>query len=186
MALNSVAGEEVKFSLAASGVTPTVIVAPSKTILDYHSKAMASQTGLVASINRLIQNQSFQAGNMPSRNAIAKLAEIDSTVSLSKLRLLLVAYRAGDRKSPKLHSSVLADLRMLLGVRTGYALTTRQVAGATCQTNVFDYRRTEGFSRFGPPLSSVEVYLTGDEERVSKQDPRGKVSHPRRNEHELG
>ena len=147
---------------------------------------MASQTGLVANINRLFQNQSLQAGNMPSRNAIAKLAEIDSTISLSKLRLLFVAYRAGDRKSPKLQSSVLADLRMLLGVRTGYALTTRQVAGAMCQTNVFDYRSTEGFNRFGPPLSSVEVHLTGDEERVSKQDPRGKVSHPRRNKCELG
>ena len=176
VALNSVAGERVNFSLAVSGVTPTVIVTSSKTILDYHSKAMASQTGLTASVSRFIQKQSLQAGNLPSRNTIARLAEIDTTLSLSKLRLLFVAYRGGDHKSPKLQSSDLADLRMLLGMRTGYALTTRQVAGAVCQTNVFDYRQTDGFNRFGPPLSSVEVHLTGDEERVSKQDPRGKVS----------
>jgi hypothetical protein len=175
VALNSVAGEDADFFLAASGVTPTVIVTSSKTILDYHSKAMASQTGLTGGISRLIQKQSLQAGNMPSRNAIAKLAELDTNLSLSKLRLLFVAHRAGDRKSPKLQSSVLADLRMILGARIGYALTIPQVAGAVCQTNVFDYRQTEGFNRFGPPLSSVEVYLTGHEERVSKQEPRGKV-----------
>jgi hypothetical protein len=176
VALNSVAGEDVDFFIAASGVTPTVVVTSTKTILDYHSKAMASQRGLTANISRLFQKQTLRAGNMPSRNAVAKLAEIDTKLSLSKLRLLFVAHRAGDRKSPKLQSSVLADLRMLLGARIGYALTTRQVAGAVCQTNVLDYRQTDGFNRFGPPLSSVEVNLTGDEEHVSKQDPRGKVS----------
>lgn len=176
LALNSVAGEDVDFSLAASGVAPTIIVTSSKTILDYHSKAMASQTGLTASVNRLFQKQSLQAGSMPSRNAVAKLAEIDTKLSLSKLRLLFVAHRAGHPKSPRLRSSVLADLRMLLGARIGYALTAAQVAGAVCQTNVFDYRQTEGLNKFGPPLSSVEVNLTGDEERVSKQDPHGKVS----------
>lgn len=176
VALNSVAGEDVNFSLAASGVTPTIIVTSSKTILDYHSKAMASQIGLAAGASRFMQNQSLRAGNMPSRNATAKLAEIDSRLSLSKLRLLFVAHRAGDRKSPQLQSSVLGDLRMLLGARIGYALTAPQVAGAVCQTNVFDYRQAEGVSGFGPPLSSVEVNLTGDEEQVSKSDPHGKVS----------
>jgi hypothetical protein len=176
VALNSVAGENVNFTIAAAGVAPTVIVTSSKTILDYHSKAMASQTGFVATIGRLFQAQSLQAGNLPSRNAIATLAEIDTALSLSKLRLLFVAHRAGDRKSPKLKSSVLTDLRMLLGARIGYALTTHQVAGALCQTNIFDYRQTAGFNGFGPPLSSVEVYLTGNEEHVSKPDPRGKVS----------
>ena len=137
---------------------------------------MASQAGLFATIGRLLQAQSLQAGNLPSRNAIATLAEIDTALSLSKLRLLFVAHRAGDQKSPKLKSSVLTDLRMLLGARIGYALTTNQVAGALCQTNIFDYRQTTGFNGFGPPLSGVEVYLTGDEEHVSKPDPRGKVS----------
>jgi hypothetical protein len=176
VALNSVAGENVNFTIAAAGVTPTVVVTSSKTILDYHSKAMASQAGLFATIGRLLQAQSLQAGNLPSRNAIAQLAEIDTALSLSKLRLLFVAHRAGDRKSPKLKSSVLTDLRMLLGARIGYALTTHQVAGALCQTNIFDYRQTAGFNGFGPPLSGVEVYLTGNEEHVSKPDPRGKVS----------
>jgi len=112
---------------------------------------------------------------MPSRNAMAKLAELDSTLSLSKLRLLFVAHRAGDPQSPKLPSSVLANLRMLLGARIGYALTTDKVAGAVCQTNILDYGESAGQSPFGPPLSSVEISLEGDEEQVSMQEPEGKV-----------
>src|ERR1700722_358713 len=67
VALNSVAGENINFTIAAAGVTPTIIVTSSKTILDYHSKAMASQAGLFATIGRLLQAQSLQAGNLPSR-----------------------------------------------------------------------------------------------------------------------
>jgi len=175
VALNSVAGEDADLNLAATGVSPTILVASSKTMLDYHSKVMATQGGLMAKLSRHIQSQALHAGNMPSRNAMVKLAELDSKLSLSKLRLLFVAHRAGDAKSPKLLSSVLADLRMLLGARIGYALTTAQVAGAVCQTNMFDYRQTAGSAQLGPPLSSVEISLTGDEEQVSQPEPRGKI-----------
>ena len=177
VALNSVASEDADLALAAMGVSPTILVTSSKTILQYHSKVMATQTGFMSKLTRYIQTQSLQAGNMPSRNAMAKLAEVDSKLSLSKLRLLFVAHRAGDANSPKLTLSVLADLRMLLGARTGYALTTDKVAGAVCQTNVFDYRETGGLAPFGPPMSSVEISLVGDEEQVSQADPRGKVSY---------
>ena len=165
------------FSLAAAGESPTIIVASSKTMLDYHSKTLGSQTGLMAKIRRHIQGRSLQAGNMPSRNPIVKLAEIDSSLSLSKLRLLFISHRAADTQSPKLLSSVLSDLRMFLGARIGYAMTTAQVAGAVCQTHVLDYRRTPGANPFGPPLSSVEVSVHGDEEQVKQDEPRGKVNH---------
>lgn len=107
---------------------------------------------------------------------MVKLAEIDSSLSLSKLRLLFISHRAGDPTSPKLASSTLSDLRMLLGARIGYALTTAQVAGGVCQTNVFDYRQKSGAGSFGPPLSSVEIYLEAKEEEISKPEPLGKVS----------
>ena len=175
VALNSVAGEDADITLAAMGVSPTILVTSSKTILKYHSKVMATQTGFIAKVSQYMQNQTLQAGIMPSRNAMVKLAEVDSKLSLSKLRLLFIAHRASDPKSPKLTSSVLADLRMLLGARIGYALTTDKVAGAICQTNVFDYRETGGLAPFGPPLSSVEVFLAGDEVQVSQPEPRGKV-----------
>lgn len=175
VAINSVAGEDVDLALAAMGVAPTVLVSSSKTMLDYHAKTMATQSGFTSTISRYIQSQSLQAGNMPSRNTMSKLAELDTTLSLSKLRLLYIAHGADDPKSPKLASSVLADLRMLLGARIGYAFTTAQVAGAVCQTNVFDYRQTAGAAHFGPPLSSVEISLAGDEEQVSQQEPTGKV-----------
>lgn len=176
IAVNSVAGETVDLGLAAIGVAPTVLVSSSKTILDYHKKTMATQTGLMAKVTRYFQAQTLQAGNMPTRNAMAKLAELDSSLSLSKLRLFFVAHRAGDPQSPKLPSSVLASLRMLLGARIGYALTTDKVAGAVCQTNILDYGESKGQSSFGPPLSSVEIYLKGDEEQISMQEPKGKVS----------
>lgn len=108
---------------------------------------------------------------------MAKLAEVDSKLSLSKLRLLFIAHRASDANSPKLTSSVLADLRMLLGARTGYALTTDKVAGAVCQTNIFDYRETGGLAPFGSPISSVEINLVGNEEQMSQAEPRGKASY---------
>ncbi len=178
VALNSVAGEDADLTLAAMGVSPTILVTSSKTILQYHSKVMATQAGLMAKLGRYMQNQSLQAGHMPSRNAMAKLAEVDSKLSLSKSRLLFIAHRASDAKSPKLTSSVLVDLRMLLGARIGYALTTDKVAGAICQTNVFDYREAGGLAPFGPPLSSVEICLVGNEEQVSQTEPRGKVCNP--------
>lgn len=104
---------------------------------------------------------------------------------LSKLRLLFVYHRAEDEASPRLSSSVLADLKILMGARTCYALTASGVAGAVAQTNMFDYRlgpegrrgRGRG-SHFGAPVSCVEVLLTGneDEGKIGGAEPEGKVS----------
>jgi len=165
----------VAFTHAASGVSPTILVTSSKTILDYHDKTMATQTGVVSNISRRLQQQVMAAGNMPYRNPVAQLAEIDKSLSLSKLQLLFVSHRAGDATSPRLTSKAISDLRMLLGARIGYALTTAHVAGAVCQTNVYDYRTGSGTNSFGPPLSSVEIRLMGDEEMVSQSQPQGKV-----------
>lgn len=102
------------------------------------------------------------------------------------MRLLFVYHRAGDENSPRLSSTALRDLKILLGARTCYALTTSGVAGAIAQTNMLDYRHTseEGGSHFGPPLSCVEVLLTKDgnetgddeEEMLGGGEPQGKVS----------
>ncbi len=97
---------------------------------------------------------------------------------LSKLRLLFIYHRAEDENSPPLSTTALNDLKILLGARTCYALTASGVAGAVCQTNMFDYHQTAPAreSRFGPPLSCVEVLLTGEEGRLGGAEPEGKVS----------
>ena len=52
------------------------------------------------------------------------------------------------------------------------------MAGAVSQTNILDYRDKGLVSNVGIPLTSVEIYLTGEEEggALEGERPRGKVS----------
>jgi hypothetical protein len=77
---------------------------------------------------------------------------------------LFISHRADAPDEYRLSSEQLADLRIFTGARVVYALTGAGVVGAITQTNVFDYRRQNGPSHFGAPLSSVEVTLTGHPE----------------------
>ncbi|GFF51432.1 putative uncharacterized protein YHR045W [Aspergillus udagawae] len=163
IALNSVAGEGVDFALATVGVSPTVIVASSRTMSEYHARHMEPQAGVLTSIVRWSQLRKLDAGVMPSRGLLNQVASIGPTaeLSLEKLRLLCVSHRADANPAARLTSAQLADLKIFLGARVVYALTGAGVAGAVSQTNVFDYRRSPGPSHFGAPLSSVELHLTG-------------------------
>ena len=176
VALNSATAGKVDFALATANISPTIIIASSRTISAYHDKFMSSQTGIVAKTSRFFQGQRLQAGNMPSPNPMFKLASLDSKSDLSKLRLLLIFHRAGDSTSVKLSSALLSDLRMVLGTRVCYALTAAKVAGAVCQTNALDYRQYSGAAHFGPPLTCVEIHLTGSEKAVQRSEPQGQVS----------
>jgi len=56
---------------------------------------------------------------------------------------------------------MLSDLRIYLGARIVYALTSAKVAGAVTQTGIYDYRVDSGnlkYSHFGVPVTSVEIY----------------------------
>ncbi|RAK98932.1 uncharacterized protein BO80DRAFT_427035 [Aspergillus ibericus CBS 121593] len=162
VALNSVAGESVDFALATVGVSPTVIVASSRTMSDYHSKFMKPHSGFISRFSRWIQVRSLDSGYMPSHGVLNQVANVGPTaeLSLDKLRLLCVSHRVDADPEVQLDYEQLADLRILTGARVVYALSGPGVAGAVFQTNVFDYRRFKGASHFGAPLSSVEVVLT--------------------------
>lgn len=110
--------------------------------------------------------------------------------SLSRLRLLFIYHPINDNTKARLAANALTDLRICLGSRTCYALTAPRVAGAICQTNMFDYRdatttaterQSEKDSHFGPPVTSVEILLKGNEEKehgkagVGASEPEGKV-----------
>ncbi|KAJ5649359.1 uncharacterized protein N7484_003082 [Penicillium longicatenatum] len=182
IALNSVAGEKVDFALATVGVSPTVIIASSQTMSDYHDSVMQPQTGLVSSIGRWVQARTLDAGNMPSKNIFSQLARVGPTseLSLDKLRLLCISHRIDAPASARLSSKQLTDLRIFTDARIVYALTGSGIAGAIAQTNVFDYRRHDGPSHFGAPLSSTEITLTGVSEDTVTDTPQGqiKVSGP--------
>lgn len=180
VALNSVAGESVDFALATVGVSPTVIIASSRTMSDYHSKFMKPHSGFISSIARWFQAQRLDAGIMPSHGLLSQIANIGPTAELSfdKLRLMCISHRCDADKNVRLTYEQLTDLRIFIGARIVYALTGPGVAGAVSQTNVFDYRRLDGPSHFGSPLSSAEIQLTGaresqDQDRVVE----GQVSH---------
>lgn len=166
VALNSVAGDSVDLALATVGISPTIIVASSRTVADYHKNVMRPHTGLLSSIGRRLQAQSLDAGRMPTRNVFSRVANVAPTAELSlpNLRLLIVSYRVDDSAENLLSAEQLTDLRIFTGARVIYALTAPQVAGAITQSHPFDYRRHEGPAHFGPPLSSVEVTLTGHPE----------------------
>ncbi|KAL4789974.1 hypothetical protein BDV19DRAFT_373146 [Aspergillus venezuelensis] len=174
VALNSVAGEGVDFALATVGVSPTVIIASSRTVSEYHAKFMKPHSGLLSSIARWFQVRSLDAGNMPSKGFFSQLATVGPTaeLSLDRLRLLCIAHRIDETSDVRLDHEQLTDLRVLTGARVVYALTGPGVAGAIAQTNVYDYRRFDGPSHFGAPLSTVEVHLTG----VSDESEQGQLS----------
>lgn len=175
VALNSVAGESVDFAMATSSIQPTIIVAASRSTSQYHERLMRTQTSPLSKLSRYWQTKSLLKGSMPKMPSFGPPGQHES---LSKLRLLLIYHRADDEASPRLSTGALADLKILLGARTCYALTASGVAGAICQTNMFDYRQSPArYSHFGPPLSCVEVLLTGseDDENLGSAEPQGKV-----------
>ncbi|KAJ5272520.1 AMP-dependent synthetase/ligase [Penicillium angulare] len=177
IALNSVAGEEVDFGLATIGVSPTVIVASSRTMSDYHDFVMQPQAGAISSFGRYVQTRTLDAGNMPSKNFFSQLARIGPTaeLSLDNLRLLCVSHRIDAPASSQLTTKQLTDIRVFTDARIVYALTGPGIAGAIAQTNVFDYRRKDGPSHFGAPLSSTELTLTGVSEAKPSETPEGEI-----------
>lgn len=179
IALNSVTGDTSNFALATVGVSPTVVITSSRTVSQYHKRFMRPNTGIISKFARWIQIRSLDAGVMSSHNLLSQLATAGPTaeLSLNKLRLLCISHRAGDSSENCLTSEQLTDLRIFTGARVVYALTAPGVAGAICQTNIFDYRRFPGPCHFGPPLSSVEVLLTDvPREAESDRPVEGKIT----------
>lgn len=162
VALNSVAGEGVDFALATIGVSPTVVIASSRTMSDYHDRFMEPHSGFISSLARWFDVRKLDAGVKPSHGMFSQVANIGPTaeLSLDKLRLLCISHRVDADPQVRLSYAQLTDLRIFTGARVVYALTGPGVAGAVSQTNIFDYRRDKGQSHLGAPLSSVEIVLT--------------------------
>lgn len=171
LALNSVAGEKIKLDVAVSIAKPTVLIASPQAVASYLSDPRTIKPSGISKFN---DTRSLQAGNLPT-----KKRSVPNLPSLSALRVLLIpqAFNSSARPSPTLTSADLHALRLVLGARIGYALTTPLVAGAVAQTNILDYRdKGRDVVCYGAPLSSVEVNLEGDEEVVGGSTPQGKLT----------
>jgi hypothetical protein len=170
LALNSVAGDKVDLRSATAMIKPTVLIASPHSVTTYLGDVNTKKPSGIA---KYTAKKALQAGYLPSS---AKSHHTDT--SLSNLRVLLIPQSATTSTKPTstLTSSDLHNLRLQFGGRIGYALTTPWVAGAITQTNIFDYRdKGKNVVNVGPPLTSVEIYLEGEEETMDSHVPRGKV-----------
>lgn len=71
VALNSVAGEAIDFALAASTISPTILLASSQSTLQYHNRLMKRHQGPLAQLSHYWQNKSLLNGNMPKTPLLA-------------------------------------------------------------------------------------------------------------------
>ena len=119
------------------------------------------------------QRRSLLNGTMPTMPSFAVAGDFGFA---KNLRLLCIYYEAGSINVPIISSSVLNSLRIALAARISYALTVPGVAGAVCQTSIYDYRQLrDPNSHFGAPLSSVELSVLGESDMVGGIEPVGKV-----------
>ncbi|KAK9476748.1 hypothetical protein V1514DRAFT_344383 [Lipomyces japonicus] len=79
-----------------------------------------------------------------------------------------------DSHYTSLHSADLSKLRALLGTHVVYALTHARVAGAICQTHVYDYRNEGSVRTFGPVVPAIEA-IVRDAEDFKGGDRQGQL-----------
>lgn len=180
LAISSVAGPKAPLAAATRSISPTIIIASSETMSSLHAETTAKITSPMHKLGLYTQSQTLSSGRMPTPSFFLPSSTSTSN-SPGKLRLILTSDRFGSG-SPPLSSAMLSDLRIFTRARVVYALTAPAVAGAISQTHVFDYRKEESedggerHSRFGAPLSSVEVKLVGGSDaEVGKSEPVGEL-----------
>ena len=183
IALNSVAGPGVDLTLATRNVAPTIVVMSPETALKAHSKTVSQMKNLGYKVVHAVQTRTLSEGRMPESTPISRMSNhlkpIIGNVP-GKLRLLYIPQRV-HTESPPITSQELSDLRIFTGARVIYALSASKVAGAVCQTKIFDYRivspSKQKSSHFGGPLSCLELRLvdTPSHRNLDGRDPEGEL-----------
>lgn len=186
LALTSVAGPGVDLFASLASFQPTILVTAPGTLNKYLFNW--THTGLgPGRVTKFWQRRSLAQGIMPSRKPIPDLNGQEAVMlivelqSLSQIRAVFVGQDAdipatATTKDGRLTSKALDELRVDLGLKISYALTSGRVAGAIAQTHLNDYRDKKASVCVGPPLGSVEVHLAGDEAAMGTPTPSGKVS----------
>lgn len=157
VALNSVAEQALDLELATVGIAPTVVTASPGTLLATRARCMENVgRAPLARLGHTLATRTLSLEGVFSPGNLLSAARPVLGTTPGKLRLLYVAERAGDREN-HLDTGAVSDLRVITGARVVHALSAARVAGAVCQTALYDYR--VGHDHFGAPLPSVEVFL---------------------------
>ena len=182
VALNSVASKNPDLVYVTRGISPTVIVASSSTLAKSHTETASRMNSSLYHLVHWFQRRSLvQQGVMPLPNVFSRWYDFLRPVvgtTPGKLRLIYVSKQTSGDPAP-LSAETLSDLRIYLGARIIYALTTPKVAGAIAQTSPFDYRidETGESSHFGPPVSSVEIFFRDTKNnKTTDESSTGEVS----------
>jgi hypothetical protein len=184
VALNSVAGSSPDIVYATQGIAPTIVVTSSATLAKTHSETAKrlNKSTLYYLVHWFQTRSLVQYGVMPVASTFSRLYDSIRPVTGTtpgKLRLIFVSEQVGVNSTP-LGAEALSDLRIYLGARIVYALTSAKVAGAVTQTGVYDYRIDTGYekySHFGVPVTSIEVFCKDTEDhKTTDQVSSGEVS----------
>ena len=158
LALTPVCGSQVPYTAAFQGVSPTIVIAGTATISNYHKSKQRAQSQHIG-ISHWWKSRSLDVGIMPKASGTSNLR-------------LIYTYDKSNSGSVPLSPSELYDLRLFTGARLVYAFTDPRVAGAVAQTNILDYAQRETgestHSHFGPPLSCVEIRMKDTAESKSE------------------
>lgn len=165
IALTSVTAHKATYDIPFQVVSPTVVIASTKTMSQTLKDKTGAATGIMQRFRNWQQTRSLASGVMPKTSRL-----------LPSPRLIYICNRADVDPLP-LESNELFDLRILTGARIVYALTHGTVAGAIAQTNIFDYQsRKNEFSKhahFGSPLSCIEIKLAETSRKSENETPLG-------------
>ncbi|KAH0545292.1 hypothetical protein FGG08_000591 [Glutinoglossum americanum] len=182
--LNSAISQKTDLALATRSVSPTIVVASPEIITKSINKTRSEMTMGWHKLVYWFETRALTiGGRMPVASIFSSLFDYARPAigeQPGKLRLLYVAERA-NTGCPPLDPVDLSDLRAFTGARVVYALTAARVAGAVCQTSIYDYRKDDArkgkHSHFGIPLSSVEVKVvdTPSHKITDEGDPTGEI-----------
>lgn len=156
LALTSVAGPKAEYLAAFRGIKPTVIVATSPTLQRLCDARIGASSSLFEKLDYWNKARTLAAGSMPK-------------AKVSGSPRLIFVYEPSIKSSAPLTSAQMFDLKVIIGARVAYAFTAQNVAGAICQTNVYDYGHSAEHgnrpSHFGPPVSCIELKLIDSPDR---------------------
>lgn len=174
--LTSVAGQNVNLINATKSarqkLKPTHLIADARALSRFYTdlSALSAQGGIGGKYATWGVARSISQGYMDTDSKPSYLPP-----GLQKLKVLYLSQPDVLPASSRIESGTLLKVRLLLNARVSLALTSGRVAGYVAQSGIFDYRDKGSVSCVGAVASSVELWLSAEEDEMSKTD--GGIGH---------
>lgn len=175
--LTSVAGASVNLINATKSarqkLKPTHVIADVRAVSRFYTdlSALSSQGGISGKYSTWGVGRSISQGYMTPETKPSYLPP-----GLEGLKVLYISQPDILPANARVDSNTLLKLRIVLNARISLALTSGRVAGYVAQNGIFDYRDKGNVSCVGAVASSIELWLSGEEEEMGKTDGVGRVS----------